>query len=113
LVASEFDRKWVSTAFYRHEIESELRETPGLIDTLFNSYNSFDAILPQLEASRISRSYPHGELTPRCRKYKCQFFDIFDGIWSINHAHCAAPVTVLVCVCILLSIFRNFVLEFN
>ena len=89
---TDFDRKWLSTAWYRHEIECELRER-NLISTLFSSYNSFDEILPFIERLYMTEGFPHIP-TSRCELYQCRYFLVADAIWSINFAHCAAPVQV-------------------
>jgi hypothetical protein len=87
------DRKWISTAFYRHQIEQELRNEGKYIRTIFSSYNSFDEILPFLEKVRAQKSYPHLEKAD-CQKYLCKFFQIIDGFWGNNFPHCAAPMQV-------------------
>ncbi|OWA54443.1 hypothetical protein BV898_18846 [Hypsibius exemplaris] len=52
----KFDRKWVSTACYRHEVEAAC-DDHRFITTLFSSYNSFDENLPVLEQLRVRKSY--------------------------------------------------------
>ena len=91
--AASFDRKWVSTAFLRHEVESVLREDDQLICTLFSAYNSFDEILPFLRRRRSKIGHPH-TASPKCTDYKCDRFLIMDGDWNIRHPYCAATVQV-------------------
>ena len=90
-----FNRKLISTAWYRHEIESELRghTNKEMIRVLFSSYNAYDEILLFLERDRAGKSYPHVK-TERCNEYLCSNFHIVDGKWDIHHFHCAAPVNV-------------------
>ena len=64
-----------------------------LISTLFSSYNSFDEILPFIERLYMTEGFPHIP-TSRCELYQCRYFLVADAIWSVNFAHCAAPVQV-------------------
>jgi hypothetical protein len=70
------------------EVEEETQQV-----VKFASYNSFDEILPALESRRIGKGYTH-VVSAFCKELKCSFMDIADGIWSITHPHCAAPVQV-------------------
>lgn len=92
ILCSDFGRKWCSTAFYRHEMEAEVRER-GWVAALFPAFNGFDELMPPIGRLYASEGFQHVD-TARCLAYKCSYFYTADGIWTIRFRHCAANVKV-------------------
>ena len=97
-----FDRKWVSTAVYRHGIEAASRGTAAratdkkVLTFLFAPHDGFDDVLPLFDQLRVQCNYSHVE-TAKCLQYQCQNFHVLDGNWKINCSHSATPVQVSYC----------------
>ncbi|CAB4029260.1 Hypothetical predicted protein, partial [Paramuricea clavata] len=92
---SQLDRRTVSSAFYWHEIEDELRKR-NLSEWVFTGTKdeNLDAVMKYIDQLRCGELYSHTEedCSDDCRKRGCSNFVSMDGIWKLRFPHCMYPV---------------------
>jgi hypothetical protein len=83
---TDFNKEIVAKAFFRFEIENELRRL-GL-DFAFENDTLLDEVLPELEKRRCDGLYNH-QASEYCEQRACGKLWALDGIWKTTFQICA------------------------
>ena len=82
-----FNRLQVAEAFFRSQIELEVREI-GLLDFGFERDTHLDEVLNVIEERRCQQLYPH-RCNDKCASKGCGSVWVMDGHWKHTFQHCA------------------------